>query len=1349
LEQAPAPSEADDGGEEADQGDGTALLPGPIPLLLSAKSKPALQAQASRLAAHLQANPGLELTDVAYSLATTRSAFEQRGVVVSEDREQLLAGLSALASGAEAEVPGLVRGMAGPERRPVFLFPGQGSQWQGMARQLLDRSPAFARCMDECELALAPHIDFGVRDVISGAEGAASIDRIEVVQPVLFAVTVSLASLWRACGVRPAAVAGHSQGEIAAAHVAGGLSLEDAAMLAAVRSRVISALAGQGAMVSVALPAAELGPRIERWEGRVEVAAINGPSSTILAADGAALGELLEQCAVEEVRARQVPATIPSHSSQVEVLREELLDALGEISPHSGEIPFHSTVTGEPIDTAELDAEYWYSNLRQPVRFEQVTRGLLAEGHRVLVEVSPHPVFALAVGETIEAVFDDPGEVSVLGTLRRDEGGPERFALSLATAHAAGVEIDWEAFFKGAGAKVIELPTYAFQRERYWIESANSADPASSGQATATHPLLGAEIEVAGGEGRLFTGRLSLATHPWLAEHAVNATALLPGAAFVDLALATGAELGTEALEELIQEAPLLLPQSGAVQIQLGVGEADQQGRRSLQFHSRPEDDPEAQWTRNASGALAPSSPMPAEDLSQWPPAGGEPIEVDSLYGDLAEAGFQYGPTFQGLSAAWRRGEELFAEVSLGEESPGAFAIHPALLDAALHLSFLAGEGAEVSLPFAWSGVGLNGAPTSLRVRLTPAGKDGFALLGADASGIPAISIERLALRPLEPGAFASPSAAGGNALFSLLWQELPLPDRAESGSVAEPWHCEPELDPDPVLAAQATAERALAKLQRYLSSEEEEEAEPQPLALITQMAVAAGEGESPDLAAAPLWGLLRAAQAEHPGRFILIDTDGTEASATALEAALGIEDEPQLAIREGKVLAARLGRMKVEIGEASQRPKPTATTLITGASGTLGTLLARHMVEEGGARNLILASRRGAKAPGAVELKAELEELGASVELAACDVAERDQLEALLASIPAEQPLKSVIHAAGVIDDGIIDSLTPERLQTVLAPKARGAWNLHELTKDLELSEFVLFSSAAATLGSPGQGNYAAANVFLDALAQRRQVEGLAASSIAWGLWASESAMSGHLGEADLARMRRAGMAALEDAQGLELFDAAIASGEPTILATPLELKALRSRARAGELPALFRGLVRTPARRTAPSASLAQRLAGTPAPEREALVLDLVRSETAAVLGHASPAAIDPAKAFKELGFDSLAAVELRNRLTQTTGVRLPATSIFDHPSPAMLSRQLLAKVFSAESELGGGMESELNRFAEMVTQIASEDQRDWVADRLRELVASLYNEHSADLADATDDEMFELLDKKLGRV
>ena len=1258
-----------------------APLSGPIPMLLSAKTEPALRAQAGRLSSWMRDRPDLAPVDIASSLARTRAGFDHRAALIAGDRDEFLSGLAALSNGEAA--PGLAAGRAGAADKPAFVFSGHGSQWLGMGLGLIDSSPSFAAHMAACEEALSPFVEMPLGEVLRDQSGD-WLGRIEIVQPALFGVMVSLAKLWRELGVEPSVVVGHSMGEIAAAHVAGGLSLEDAARLVSVRSRVIGKLIGQGSLVSVALSTDALGSRLERWDGRIEVAALNGPSSSIVAGDAEAVDEFVERCEEEGVRTHRLRASIASHSSYVEVLRDEVLDELASISPRSGEIAFHSTVTGGALDTAALDAEYWYRNLRQTVLLEPVVRGLIEDGHRAFVEMGPHPVLAISLREVAEATAEDPDSIAVLGSLRRDDGGPERFALSLAEAHVAGASVDWQGFF--AGAKTVALPTYPFQRKRYWLEGplGGTLDAHAMGQTAASHPLLSAAIDQPGTEGLTLTGRLSLRTHPWLADFAVLETPLLPGAAFVELALRAGDEVDCGLLRELTVSAPLILPEQGAVQIQVAVAPPDDQGQRELSIHSRTEaggeDEDKREWTLHARGLLSPEDPVAAEPLASWPPEGTTPLEHGDIYERFAAIGIDYGPSFQGLAAAWQGEDAIYAEVSLpAERAAGGqgFGLHPALLDASLHARLLTPEGEskerEVMLPSVWRDVSLHAdGATQLRVRLSSGADEGVALTLTDPSGAPVAQVGSVAVRGLDPERLR---AAGDRSegLMGLSWTEVSLPEADQPDAEIELWRCEPDPELDPAAAAPAMLEQALAALQAHLGGEDSNSR----LAFLTKGAILSAEGESPDPAAAALWGLVRSAQSEHPGRFALIDSDGSEASERALPKALLVAGEPQLVLREGAPRAPRVTALAGPERAEGEPPviDPERTVLITGGTGGVGSLVARHLVSAHGARHLLLASRSGEQAAGAKELIAELKELGAEVTITACDVAEQDQLKALLGSIDQEHPLGAVIHSVATLDDGMIESLDRERIERVFAPKAKAAWHLHELTREAGLSAFVLFSSVAGTLGSPGQGNYAAANTFLDALAARRRAAGLPATSIAWGVWEQTSRIA-KLSDVDLARLRRSGIAALSDEQGLALFDRALAVEGPFVLGFRLDRAGLRARAAADLLPAILSGLVRGPRRRAAAGSSLAAKLATISETEGRALVLNLVRTEVATVLGHDSAAAIDPHRAFKELGFDSLAAVDLRNRLKGSTGLPLAPTLVFDYPNPTVLAEKLLVE-------------------------------------------------------------------------
>ncbi len=1249
LEEAPAPQPARSRSTRSGE------APGPIPWVVSARGKEALGAQAERLRAHLERAPQLDPLDVALTLATRRAQLADRAVVLGADREGLLAGLRSLARGDSA--PGLVRGVCRP-RKVVFVFPGQGSQWPAMARELLDASPAFASRIEACAAALDPHLDFSLEALLRGEAGSPRLERVDVVQPALFATMVALAGLWRDLGVEPGAVVGHSQGEIAAAHVAGALSLEDAGRVVAVRSRAIAeGLAGSGGMVSVLRPPDAVASLISAWGERLATAAVNGPASTVVSGEPGALEELLGACEVEGIRARRIPVDYASHSPQVAAIRERLLAELGGIEPASAAVPFYSAMSGARLDGEELGAEYWYRSLREPVRFAQVTRALLDEGFSAFVESSPHPVLVTAIEETVEAAGRAPGEVATVGSLRREEGGVARFRRSLAEAHAAGLEIDWAALL--AGAEPVSLPTYAFQRRRYWAASAPAAGPAD-------HPIVETALPIAERDEWLLDGCLSRRAHPWLADHAVDEDALLPGAACVELALRAGREAGAPLLEELVQQAPLLLPESGELRVQVRVGPAGEDGGRQLSIHSRVEADgaEPGEWARNAGGALAVAGrAAPQGSIGEWPQPDAERLATGDLYSRLADAGFEYGPAFQGLVAAWRRGKELFAEVELpAEAGDRRFELHPALLDAALHPWFLV-AGLDRNLPFAWSEVALGAGDASgpLRVRLAPTGEDRFSLRAEDRAGALVVSVGRLVMRPVGSGPLAG---SRRDDLFALRWEEAPPAQGAVEPPGSELWRCELEVSGYPACAARHAAARTLAAAQGWLAEEHESGAR---LAVLTRGAVAAGPDEVPDLAASVAWGLLRSAQAERPGSFVLVDSDGSAASEAALGTVLS-GGEPQVALRAGRVLAPRLRRAEAS-PSPGERFAPDATALITGGTGALGSLFARRLAARGVGR-LILAGRAGARAAGAAQLRAELEGLGAEVTIAACDVADRESLRELIDGIDGERPLRIVVHAAGVLDDGVLDSLTPRRFEAVFRPKVEGAWNLHELTRGLDLDEFVLFSSIASLIGSPGQANYAAANSFLDALAVRRRREGLPGTAIAWGFWGRTGAMTAHLSAGDRSRIARSGLLEIDDERGIGLFEAALASAEPLLLAAPIDRAVLRERAGAGALQPLFAGLVRGTSSRRDVGAS---RLDALPEAERERVARRLVRAATATVLGHASPAAVGMDRPFRDLGFDSLMAVELRNRLAEATGLALASTLAFDHPSAAAVAARL----------------------------------------------------------------------------
>ncbi|WP_030450096.1 type I polyketide synthase [Herbidospora cretacea] len=1338
LEEAPA----------AENGAGTETpAAGRLVWVLCAKSAASLRGQASRLRVFAGEAPEADLF-AAGRLLARRSGFAHRAVVVAADRAELVAALAALAEGAQH--PAAVTGVAPADTRPVFVFPGQGSQWAGMAVDLLDSNEAFRAQMQRCEKALRVHTGWSVTGVLRADEGAPPLSGTDVIQPVLFAVMVSLATLWRSFGVEPTAVVGHSQGEIAAACVAGALSLEDAAKIVALRSRALVKLSGTGGMLAVSLPAGRLRDLLEPWRDQIWIAVHSSPAGCVVAGDAAAL-DAFTAAHGGAVQIRRIGVDYASHTPHVEALREELLATLDGVAPRPTDIAFSSAHRGEFIDTAELTTAYWYDSLRNPVLIESAVTAFAGTGTPLFIEASPHPVLGHDLREICESAGITAG---VAATLRRGAGDWRRFLTALADAYVLGAEVDWSAAVAPGPDRHVDLPTYAFERRRYWLGATGPAGVTPAGIDASGHPLLTAVVPTAD-DGFLLTGELSAATAPWLADHAVEGGVLLPGAAFVELALEGGALASCDHLEELVIEAPLFLSEGDAVPVQVIVGPPDADGRRSVGVFARAG----TTWTRHGSGLLATGSPASADPsawAASWPPAGAEPFPVDGGYERLAGLGYEYGPAFQGVRAMWTRGAELFAEIDGAGTDVTGFGIHPAVLDAAFQPMVLAAGPGGPRLPFAFRGVGLHASgATLLRVRLVPSGDDAT-VEAADASGRPVFSIGNLRVRT----APARTSAARGPVLHGMDWVKVAAPAGDAAVFVflgAGPLPADVPgfavtvvaADPSskPPVALREECGRALDLIRTWAVDERFADSR---LVFVTRPG---------DLAGAAVRGLVRTAMSEHPGRFVLLEAADGFADWPAVAGAVAA-GETQLVAVDGVLLAPRLARRTA--GPAEPPDLGDGTVLVTGGTGGLGGLVARRLVERHGVHDLLLVSRRGPDAPGAGELAGDLRALGARVTVAACDVADRDALAAALALIPPDRPLTGVVHTAGVLDDATVEQLDGDRLGTVFAPKADAAWHLHELTRDRPLSAFVLFSSLAGTLGSAGQGNYAAANVFLDALAAHRREAGLPGVSIAWGLWDAGTGMTGGLTHADVARLARSGVAPLTAGTGLDLFDAALGSAEPLVVATSWDAGGLQARAERGDLPPMLLGLVRAPRRQAASGGGspapaggeLRGRLAGVPETEARRLLTDLVRAHVAAVLAHGSAAGIDVDRAFNELGFDSLTAVELRNRLNAETGLRLPATLVFDHPTVTALTGYLLKTLAPAAPSPEETLRGALERVEAELGCLNGE------ADAVRnKLVAILQTgltrlapgpavatEVVAKIGSASDEEIFALIDNQL---
>lgn len=1323
-------------------------LPVDFPHLLpvSAATPVALKAQAAQLADYVRKAGHEDLAEICAALATTRTHFDHRAVCLGSTTEELVASLEALAKGETAA--GLMQGTRHSLEASAFLFSGQGSQWAGMGQQLYRSIPAFARHLDAVIKALQPHLAHPMKDVLfaqSGSPEAAMLDRTDYTQPALFAIEVALYRTLEQWGIRPDYLCGHSIGEIAAAHVAGVFTLADAARFVVLRGRLMQAISSPGAMLAIEAREAQVLETLAGLEGRVTVGAVNAPNSIVISGDTDAVLDVGEIWKTRGARTARLNVSHAFHSPHIAAIVDDLRALAASIPLKPPAVPIVSTVTGLILtDDEACSAAYWADQAKLAVRFADAVSFLEKQGVSTYVEIGPDAVLTtLAQTNLATASRTVEREYKSIALMRRNRSEERVFAGGLAALHVRGHGLDWRQL-----ARVIhrtDLPNYPFQRKRYWFKRSH-ATAGGSGAAHTGHPFLRNGIELADQHGHVFSGRISVTGNEWLLDHAIHGQAINAGATTAEGILAAGATLGLHRMDNLVLLENLPLSPGAGTEIQLRIGLQIGDGGQAVDVYFRlpgghdargddTADNASGSWTRHAAARLLQASALRPQwpDLMQWPPMQAEAIEFQSLYDTLEERGVHLGPAFRLLTGVWQKGENIYVEAELQEEDIGSsgikprtsgFRIHPALLDAGLQASLLqapAGDG--IRQLFSISGLQvydenarrIRGCVTLKSSGASDQGHSEHSVRITDEHGMPVAEIASVVLRAADPALGRERKRSVYRPEWTPFAQDVTLPApailRFEPGATGEAAEVSfPGVSAgfdgaklaEPRLAVficdgseQMTAHAASAVTLRITKAVQSWLANPattgMPLAIVTRNAVDTGEPQALlNLVQAPLWGLLRSVQWEHPDRIVLLDIDDNsdvEADAAKIWAAIA-QGETQLALRGGRLLAARLARHDVVLREPSIQeseiaPENRGTVLITGA-GSLGALVARRLAGMKRYGSIVLASRRGEDAPGYRQLVEELSSRDLQVRVVQCDVANMADLQHLLSSIPVDRPLRAVIHTAGVSTPASFMELTEDALAHVMRPKVEAAWALHELTRDLELEAFILFSSAVGVIGLGDQSHYGAANAFLDALAAYRRKLGLPATSLAWGIWDHETQMGQQLGTGRLADVIRAGFRLISPEYGLDVLEACLQNSDQAnralLLPASFDLQKISSASPSGLFANLTsKAVVSTPRR------NLLEDYDRTETGQRQSFLLQFIIDLICKVLRNPDRQAIAPDTEFRALGFDSLTSIEMTTELSEAAGMSLPATAVFDHPTPRKLASLLQAQLEARQPKVG----------------------------------------------------------------